>query len=268
MIQLTSDNGRPLPLRAIPYRDLNREFWSQGKVARPERLETAAPKAVREDIPVEEMTLADLVRTQYQDPMTESRKAFYAGAGGALSLDALTDRDARRYGTPYVGPDPVIAKQIAWEKRQWDSSPAVTVTRGSDGRIAVDRWVPRETWLKLRTAATFHGLGGGPARKTWLTRDAYAEARRRVREAIGDELRRQYALAPDEWHGPQELVEDGEIVAVVQHGNRPLSRTKSGAPYVAWRGARDQVELELGTDLCADAELESWLGEDDVEHIG
>ena len=135
-----------LPLRAMDFRTLNRDFWSQGKTVY--QYERREPRGI--EVPVEDMSLEDLIATQQSEPLSESRRAFLTTGKGCLSLDmpAATSEEAlgtiaetiaddsplrqfeaievgddpedvdvdwRRF-TPYVTVDPITARQIEWEQ--------------------------------------------------------------------------------------------------------------------------------------------------------
>ena len=106
-VSLVSKNGIPLPLRAIPWRDLNREYWSQGKVVRPELLERTEPREltafektvdpsrceIHELLGMTAEQYADatpaqlLAATKRMEPLTESRRAWLTRGAGVDSLD-------------------------------------------------------------------------------------------------------------------------------------------------------------------------------------
>lgn len=241
-----------LPLRATPWRQLNREFWSHGKAVNADRLERRRARALASDIPVERMSLEQLIRTQSSEPLTESRRAYLHGLGGALSLERLAaNHDARRYGTPYTSVDPITAKQIAWEQRAWHTGPCITARRQPDGRIALDRWVDGPTFHHIRESMATYGIGAGPRPRARLTSDALREARRRTWQWTAAEIARQQAPADPIWHSAHEVTHAGKVVATV---TAPRRRD-------TWHHrALDEGELELGTDLIADEELESLLG--------
>jgi hypothetical protein len=154
-LSLTSRNGKALPLRAIPFRDLNREYWSQGKVLNTDALErNQSRELMAHEKPVEAMTLDELIATADREPLSESRRSWLTRGLGVMSLqpwdayeegsigatvadptaqaaleaivttdpeeaDAiLDDANDRRYGTAYEGLDPITAKQIEWEQEQ------------------------------------------------------------------------------------------------------------------------------------------------------
>lgn len=172
---LVSINGKRLPLRAIPYLELERHFWSKGKVVFPEALERNTPRELlaHEKQP-EDMTLAELIDTQDREPLTESRRSFLTTGVGVLHLDATDydegsigeavaaelnlafehtfetepsvdeiERDAIRYGTPYETLDPTTAKQIDWERAAWHGSEIRTI-KVEDGKVKVDRRFPTQ----------------------------------------------------------------------------------------------------------------------------
>ena len=88
---LVSKNGKRLPLRAIPYRELNRRFWSRGEVVYADALERNMARELAAHKPVEEMTLEELEATQDREPLTESRLSFLTTGVGVLHLDATDD---------------------------------------------------------------------------------------------------------------------------------------------------------------------------------
>lgn len=240
-----------LPLRAFSYRELNAAAWSHG-----ETWGTYERKERQNALPaVENMTLAELERTQNMEPESESRKSFYATGQGVLSLDALAmEHDAARYGVPYETVDPITQKQIAWEQRAYYTSPVVTARRLPDGKVALSRYTDKRTFHAIREAMAEYGIGSGPTPKARLTTEAFREAKRRSAEVTYAEIRRQTAPADEIWHGAYEVTHEGEIVATVTSGPRRQS---------TWHhNALDTSELEIGFDLMADEDLEAELGED------
>lgn len=238
---------KALPLRAYTWHELWMAAWGHGTTwgtyERRERL-NALPA-------VEEMSLEELTRTQYSEPDTESRKAFYAGIGGVLSLEALgAEHDARRYGTPYETVDPITQKQIEWEQRAWHSGPVTTGRKNAEGRVVLDRYADRSTFLTIKAALD---AMPAPRPKTRLTREAFREAKRRINEIVNAEIRRQTAEADEIFHSAYEVTHEGEIVGTVTAGSRRAD---------TWHHqALDQTELEIGFHLMADDELEAELGE-------
>lgn len=243
------------PLSAYDYRELNREVWSRGEVLYEDVLERKQALALtKHERSIEDMSLEELRRTQFDEPLSESRIAYLTTGQGVASLDALTaEHDSARYGTPYETIDPITAKQIAWEQRAYYTGPVITARRGPDGRVQMDRFVDRATFDHIRRSLDEYGIGNGPQRKARLTREAFIEARKRANANCYDEVRRQLAPADEIWHGAYEVTHEGEIVATVTTTRRTST----------WHHrAKDQVELELGFDLMADDELESVLGSD------
>ena len=173
-VNLLSKNGIPLPLRAMPFRDLNREYWSRGKVVHPEKLERTEAReltAFEKTLDTASMSLDDLVATQDMELMSESRRSYLTRGAGVASLapwDAYNegsigetivdteaqamleaiddpliesaDHDARRFGVPYETVDPITAKQIAWEMEQAMTSPVTRVRLGTNpttGKLSI-----------------------------------------------------------------------------------------------------------------------------------
>lgn len=217
---------RRLPLRAMPWDVLQREYWSKGRTYNDLR-GRGRPRPTQH--PIERQSWGELARTQYDEPESESRKAFYQTGSGALSLDALTvQHDASRYGVPYDLGDPETQAQIEWEQRAWHSGPLTIAWRGPDGRVRTNRYTDRATYVRLRNRLESMEPTG---RHYDLTRDALRVARARAWWWLRRAEREHAELAPLDWHHPVE---------------RP----------------RDPMATELGFDLCSDAELESWLGTD------
>lgn len=156
---LVSRNGIRLPLRAIPWRELNRRFWSQGKVVYADRLERSTPREllVHEKTP-EQMTWEEIRDTAHLEPLSESRRSWLERGAGVLSLDGIAygegsigetlalkgslgalgtlapsepsagfadEASSIGKGVPYVTLDPITAKQIEWEQEQWHTGPLV-----------------------------------------------------------------------------------------------------------------------------------------------
>ena len=242
------------PLSAYPWRELNKEVWSRGEVLYEDILERKQAKALTQhEKPIEEMSLQELQRTQFQEPLTESRIAYLTTGTGVASLDQLgAEHDSARYGTAFETIDPITQKQIDWEKRMFYTGPVIKA-RIENGQMKTNRFLDRGTFLRLRAALNTYGIGRGPQRKTRLTREAFVEARRRANANCYDEVRRQLAPADPYWHGAHEVCKNGEVVAIAR-GPRRQS---------LWHGTgRDSSELELGNDLMSDDELESLLGKE------
>jgi hypothetical protein len=164
-LRLTSKTGKALPLRAIPWRELNRHYWSEGKVLNEHLLERSEPReltAFEKTADPSTMTLEELIATQHSEPISESRRSWLTRGAGALALnfgnyedgtigatladtsaaaalemtlaenedeaDAIKDdANDRRYGAAYVTVDPITAKQIEWEQEQAMNGPLTRV---------------------------------------------------------------------------------------------------------------------------------------------
>lgn len=255
---------RRLPLRAVDPKTLAEmharyEPYTQRK---------GKPQTRLADKPVDQMTLGELIRTQHDEPPSESRRAWLATGQGALTLDGASDdpdggsladtitdnHDAARFGVSYATVDPDRLALIRWEQEVARSGECITFGR-RNGRVWVDRYVARTTWLALRDRAEELDLGPGTGRRYRLTPDALREARRRAWQNLRADEARHRALADPEWHGSYERTAKGRVIGRVLHG------PKSQTPESFWHGvARDRSEVELGTDLGSDEELEATLG--------
>lgn len=103
-LSLFSKNGKRLPLRAIPFADLNREFWSQGKLANPEALESLPPRALtlhEKMVDPSSMSYDEIDQSLNYEPLSESRRAWlelgvhashiHGTGGGMLSLEGYAE---------------------------------------------------------------------------------------------------------------------------------------------------------------------------------
>lgn len=159
-INPVSPNGHRLPLRAIPYRQLNREFWSKGQTLF--QTERSQPRELlaHEKQP-EDMTWQEIDATLKREPLSESRRSWLIRGAGVMRLEALVygegsigetlaakgfepdtlieiepefdlsedgNHDAVRFGTPLELLDPITAKQIDWEKEQHGNSDVATLS--------------------------------------------------------------------------------------------------------------------------------------------
>jgi len=210
-----------LPYRAYDFDALQFHVWSQGQTVRPD-LERREPRAAEQ--PIAEMTLDELISTQKNEPLSESRRSFLSVGHGVLSLDAPSassdealgtiaetiaddhplraiaaiedgldpdelddaDHNALRYGVAYVTVDPITARQIEWEQdRARDGQTRITrITRSDEGKIG------------------FASVG----RYQWPTKEAFIATARRIRDTLFaeygspasyDELRARIDLVQD-----------------------------------------------------------------------
>ena len=261
--QLQIEAPRRLPLNRVDpaeLRELHLAYQTYTQTRKPRR-----PRL--QDKPVEQMTLNDLTRTQYAEPASESQRCWLATGQGALSLDApVTEEgetigmlateqsDASRYGVSYAVIDPELLARIEWEQQAAQTGNVVTVRREGE-RVQLRPFVDPFTFGKLRARARHYGIGSGPSQPARLTGRALTEARRRAWQALRAAEANAKRLADPEWHGGYERTAHGTVVARVRYGARP----PSGDTY--WHGlGRDRSEVELGTHLSADEELEASLG--------
>lgn len=185
-LDLLSRNGRRLPLRALAWRDLNREFWSQGKVVYGDALERSQARELSaHEKRVEDMTLDELAATQDREPLSESRRSWLTRGAGVLSLEGVAygegsigemlaakgnigalatmeipeeqtfadEASSIGNGVPYELLDPITAKQIEWEQRVYYDEPVVRVkiAAKSDGGLALatDRKLMPDAFMRL-----------------------------------------------------------------------------------------------------------------------
>jgi hypothetical protein len=163
---LVSRSGTRLPLRALPWRELNRRFWSQGTTVFADKYERSEPRELTAfEKPVESMTLDELIKTQDAEPLSESRRSWLTRGTGVASLAPWSAYDENSIGATIVDPvaqaalmaidegftpddatdfadeassigrgiayttlDPISAKQIEFEQQQHGNGPVVRVT--------------------------------------------------------------------------------------------------------------------------------------------
>lgn len=181
-IQLLSKYGKRLPLRAIPWRDLNREVWSHGKtVFQTERSEPR--ELLAHEKSASEMSVEELIATQSREPLSESRRSWLVRGAGVMSLEGITydegsigetiaaqgvdldtlveaeadldlaeQHDAVRFGTPIELLDPITAKQIDWEQQQHGNSEVITsrIVQGPESlSVVTDRKLMPEAFMNV-----------------------------------------------------------------------------------------------------------------------
>ena len=298
-----------LPLRMVPQAQL-RKAWSEGHTYYQGVYETLPPRGIEK--PVEDMTLDELVATQNNEPLSESRRSWLTTGKGVLSLDApaspehiqalidfVTDdgprcihaaidphvdndeisedtcmADARRYGTPYTTVDPTTQKQILWEQERSQDGPLykMRLAATTAGRITVENigrgLVPgsRHTFLDLARSAIqsiFASVGKADTLDELHQRiDLLADVIDDPVAALhhdpdGNEERERYFLSDDRivHNSYEELNDDGDLI---EH-----HRSARRSPWELWHNTlprNSSDPLELGMDLCSNAELESLLG--------
>lgn len=168
-------SGPRLPLRLIPE-DKLQAAWRAGRAFYADAYERREPRALAADKPVEDMTLDELIATQDNEPLTESRRMFLhlGPQAKVMSLDAppngtmktpllefIADDGPRclydrvdleidedeaedlvpidKYFTPYDLQGIIDARQVEWEKRQAYSSATAhfRLVANDAGRLAV-----------------------------------------------------------------------------------------------------------------------------------
>jgi hypothetical protein len=190
--------AKALPLRLRNQRELA-AMWAHGETAQPPR--PIRPRDNEQDI--EAMDLKTLIKTQ-RDPLpSESRLAWLNGFGGVASLDqtngedengdpvafvdAITERNAMRYGAPTLLPDPAVTNQIEWEKFISQCGPVLATkpVATQDGRIALTRppYMRPEAWTNFATRAK-RLLAAAYGRDALTSIDALEARRNAIEEAL------------------------------------------------------------------------------------
>jgi hypothetical protein len=246
-----------LPLRAIDRNTLEREYWSQGKTFY--QIERRPARSIEK--PIESMSLADLIATQADEPLSESRRSWLQTGHGLLSLDQTTadggcladmaEHDAVRFGTPYSTLDPITEKQIAYERRVSQNGPVITAKVQPDRRLTTDRFMPRKEFLRLAQAIRFtYQLSGEGSPRYTLSPAAFREAKRRTAATLRAAERDHSEMAPRLWHSAYEApvrahaqTGEGEWIGVTV--SKVINR---GHSLNTWHGQlRDTDETTLGT---------------------
>lgn len=180
---LVSKYGNRLPLRAIPWRELNRRFWSRGEIVPMPNMERSEPRELlAHEKPIEDMTLEDLIATQEREPLSESRRSWLTRGAGVMSLEGITydegsigetiaaqgvdidtlvetdaDLDSVNWqsgplGTPLELVDPITAKQIEYQQWQHGNSEVIRarIAQGATGlTIQTDRKLMPDAFMRL-----------------------------------------------------------------------------------------------------------------------
>jgi hypothetical protein len=225
----------------------------------------------------------------YGEPLSESRRAWLQAGFGVLSanirrlfgdegesvelIEVIPDdpeRNSQVYRwTPFTTVDPAMQGRILKEQQYAFSSGdvRVVITAREDGSLQFD--TPNRKFSN--TEAFKNAVKGLLAYfgrpKTLADLHAKIDLLRDALESDPDMLRYRSAYAPEErwrfvapahpvWETSHEVCRDGRVVATVWRGE---GRDRQ---YDLWHAkGRDIVELELGTELIGDRELETLLGQ-------
>lgn len=276
---LVSKSGKRLPLRAIPYRELNTRFWSRGLVAYPDALERVASRELAAfERPVESLTLQELIDTQGSEPLSESRKSFLSTGQGVLHLDAsdyeegsigemIADQidlnsfeDEAEFadeassignGIAYEILDPITAKQIDWEQRAWHTGPVHTL-KLADGKVRIDRPVEnKEKFLDIaRLAASKLLPKAAPA--AHLDHAVVAKLAKKFESFVSNEVDRHMSSDDDVMHGSFQDLEG--LVHVHSPRGLSIDDRKNGP----WHGTvQDRAEVSIFGSVESDEDIEA-----------
>lgn len=303
-INPVSKNGKRLPLRAFAYRDLNRQYWSNGEVLFADALERNRARELEAMKPVEAMTLEELEATQSSELMSESRRSYLETGVGVLHLDATdyeegsigeiiaakgldtldlsaeedpereAEHNAFGEATPYVGLDPITAKQIDWEQAQYYTEPVRTVSL-RDGKVLVDRSFPsKDEFLRIakrvvRELLPDAGSDRHLAERVALTKAQAHDLGIRFERFVSNEVDRMTSLddevmhatfefeqyndagEPETWiavHRPYRRTDDGRIISGIAADDRK---------YGPWHGeVYEENELSVTPWAESDTDVE------------